>query len=126
LRRRSFLALILTVVIAVAGCGGGGGSGGDGGGGTTQHVERGVWYPITFDPPCSGADVPRVVFDGSPWTISLVRDDSGHMLTPADLAKDPTGQMRLVSDDLAEFEGQSGLSLRASFQRQKGSPAPCS
>jgi hypothetical protein len=127
LRRRSVLVLMLSTFIVVAGCGGGGGGGGAGGGGdgATQHVERGVWYPITFDPPCSGADVPNVVFDGSRWTVSLVRDDAGHILTPADLAKDPTGQMRLVSDDLAEFEGQSGPALRASFQRQKGSPAPC-
>jgi len=128
LRRRSFLVLLLSAVIALAGCGGGGsdgGGGGDGGGGATQHVERGVWYSITFDPPCSGAEVPNVVFDGSRWTVALVRDDGGHILTPADLAKDPTGRMRLVSDDLAEFEGQSGPALRASFQRQKGSPAPC-
>lgn len=121
LHRRSVLALVMLVAMVIAAaCGDSAGGGGGGG-----PVERGVWYPIELGPPCADSDVPQVSFGGSQWTIALVRDSTGHVLKPADLATDPTGQVRLISDDLAEYQGQTGVGVTASLQRQKGTPAPC-
>ena len=123
MRTRSRVALVaIGLVLVLAGCGGGGGGGGGGG---PEHVERGVWYPIQFDPPCPDSELPVVVFDSSQWTIALVRDHNGRILKPADLATDATGQVRLLSVNLAEYQGQTGLALTATLHRQEGSPAPC-
>jgi hypothetical protein len=122
LRTRSALALVLlSVVVLAAACGGAGG----GAGGGPEQVERGVWYPIELGPPCADSDVPQVVFGGSQWTIALVRDSTGHLLKAPDLATDPHGQVRLLSDDLAEYEGQTGVGVTATLHRQTGTPAPC-
>lgn len=123
MRTRSVLALVLAVVVVLVGACGGDAAGGGGGG--PEHVERGVWYPIQLGPPCTGSDLPRLSFDGSDWDIALVRDTTGHLLKPADLGKEPTGEVRLVSDDLAEFRGTTGLGLTASFHRHDGGPIPC-
>lgn len=117
LRTRSVLALVLLA----AACGGGGG----GAGGGPEQVERGVWYHVELGPPCDGSDVPQVSFGGSQWTIALVRDSTGHILKPADLATDPQGQVRLLSDDLAEYQGQTGVGVTGTLHRQTGTPAPC-
>jgi len=123
LRPRSMLALVVCVVAVLLGACGGGAAGGGGGG--PEQVERGVWYPIELGPPCAGSDVPQVTFGGSQWTIALVRDSTGHLLKAADLATDPRGQVRLLSDDLAEYEGQTGVGVTGTLHRQTGTPAPC-
>ncbi|KRT60372.1 MAG: hypothetical protein XU10_C0051G0002 [Chloroflexi bacterium CSP1-4] len=123
MRPRSMLALVVCVVAVLLGACGGGAAGGGGGG--PEQVERGVWYPIELGPPCAGSDVPQVTFGGSQWTIALVRDSTGHLLKAADLATDPRGQVRLLSDDLAEYEGQTGVGVTGTLHRQTDTPAPC-
>lgn len=123
MRTRSILALVLCVVAVLVGACGGDAAGGGGGG--PEHVERGVWYPIELGPPCAGADLPRLSFDGSDWDIALVRDSTGHLLKAADLGKEATGEVRLVSDDLAEYRGTTGIGLTASFHRHDSGPIAC-
>src|SRR3972149_4740233 len=72
-----------------------------------------------------GSAVPQVPFGGSQWTIALVRDSTGHLLKAADRATDPRGQVRLLSDDLAEYEGQTGVGVTGTLHRQTDTPAPC-
>lgn len=123
MRTRSVLTpVLLSVVVLVAACGGGAAGGGGGG---SERVERGVWYPIELGPPCADSDLPRLSFDGSDWDIALVRDSTGHLLKPAELGKEPTGEVRLVSDDLTEFRGTTGIGLTASFHRHDGGPIAC-
>ena len=118
MRPRSILVLALFAVAGLVGACGGDAAGGGGGG--PEQVQRGVWYPVQLGPVCADSDVLYLSFDGSDWDIALVRDGTGHLLKPADLGKEPTGEVRLVSDDLAEYRGTTGIGLTASFHRHGG------
>ena len=115
MRPRSILVLALFAVAGLVGACGGDAAGGGGGG--PEQVQRGVWYPVQLGPVCADSDLLYLSFDGSDWDIALVRDSTGHLLKPADLGKEPTGEVRLVSDDLAEYRGTTGIGLTASFHR---------
>src|SRR3972149_5068747 len=73
--------------------------------------------------PSAGPGIQRPA--GGPGAAALGRASTGHLLKAADLATDPRGQVPLLSDDLAEYEGQTGVGVTGTLHRQTGPPAPC-